>query len=623
MSETARELVDRAWRAGVAPEPRTTISEWADASRYLSSKSSPEPGRWRTSRVPYLQAIMDDLSPTAPTERVVVMAAAQVGKSEAGLNWLGYIIDRAPAPIMAVLPTVETAKRTSKQRVDELVSMSPTLRDKIRPARERDSGNTILQKDFAGGTLILTGANSAVGLRSMPVRFLYLDEMDGYPVDADGEGDPVNLAIARTSNFVRRKILMTSTPSIDGASRIQDAFNQSDQRYYYVPCPECQEKHVLRFKDVVWTPLDRPPSGAAWCCPGCGSVVEHRHKVTMLANGEWRASAEGDGRTAGYHLNALYSPWMTWGEIAQEFVEAKQTAEQLKTWTNTRLGECFADIADAPDWRRLAERAEDYEPSTVPAGGVVLTAGADVQDDRIEVEVVAWSRGHESWSVDHRILVGDPAQPEVWRRLDALLAERFPTAAGGALQIRRLCIDTGGHHVSDVHEWAARHPGERVMAIQGRDSLATAIGTPTTVDVNLRSGKRKPRGGRLWPVGVSLLKSRLFAWLASDPPRADEETPHGFCHFPKYGDEYFKQLCAERKVKRKTRTGYVKFEWEKVRERNEVLDCRVYAMAAMETLRLDRWTEADWQAAEAQLAAPEPGPARPSQPRVRRSSWLE
>jgi len=620
---TAEQIVDRMWRRGMAPDPAMTIAEWADQHRHLAQRASAEPGRWSTARVPYMREIMEALSPTSDVERVVLQAGAQLAKTEVGLNFTAFVIDQAPGPMMLVQPTVEMAKRVSKQRVDGMVESTPRLREKIRPARERDSGNTVLMKDFAGGTLVMTGANSAVGLRSMPVRYLFLDEVDGFPPDAGGEGDPVVLAEARTSTFMRRKVFMCSTPTVDGASAVQDAYAATDQRVYELPCPECGDYHALRWKDIVWTDLGREPDNAAWVCPSCGSITEHSHKASMLANGAWRATADGPPRVAGFHLSGLYSPWVSWGSIAAEFMQAKQTAERLKVWTNTRLGETFADIADAPDWRRLAERAEDYEPSTVPAGGVVLTAGADVQDDRIEVEVVAWGRARESWSVDHRVLVGDPVQPDVWRRLDALLEERFPTAAGGALQIRRLCIDTGGHHVSDVHEWAARHPGERVMAIQGRDSLATAIGTPTTVDVNLRSGKRKPRGGRLWPVGVSLLKSRLFAWLASDPPRADEEMPHGFCHFPKYGDEYFKQLCAERKVKRKTRTGYIKFEWEKVRERNEVLDCRVYAMAAMETLRLDRWSETDWQAAEAQLAAPEPGPARPSQPRVRRSSWLE
>lgn len=616
------DLVDRMWRRGMAPDPCMTISEWADAHRHLSQRASAEPGRWRTDRVPYMRAIMDALSPSSPTERVVLQAGAQLAKTEVGLNFLAFVIDQAPGPVMLVQPTVEMAKRVSKQRVDGMIEATPRLRQKIRPARERDSGNTVLMKDFAGGTLVMTGANSAVGLRSMPVRYLFLDEADGFPPDAAGEGDPIHLAEARTSTFLRKKIFLCSTPTVDGASAIQDAYEASDQQVFEVPCQACHDRHELQFKDIVWSALDRAPENAAWVCPSCGGVTEHSAKPWMLANGAWRATADGPPRVEGFRLSGLCSPWVPWGTIAAEFVAAKANAERLKVWTNTRLGESFADVADAPDWRRLADRAEDYRPDTVPAGAVILTAGVDTQDDRLEVEIVAWGRGGESWSIAHRVLIGDPAQPDVWRKLDDLLATAFPTEAGGSLTIARVCIDSGGHRGADVMAWASRQPGERVMAIQGRDALQVPVGTPTQTDVNFRDGRRKRRGGRLWPVGVSLLKSRLYAWLAQDPPRGDEEKPRGLCHFPRYDDEYFKQLCAERKIKRKNRAGYIRFEWEKTRERNEVLDCRVYAMAAVETLRLDNWTEADWTEAEAATAAPEIPPASKPKPAVRRSSWL-
>ena len=620
MTTTARELVDTAWRRGMAPDPSLTVSEWADRHRVLSQKGSPEPGQWSTDRTPYLREIMDALSPSSSTERVVFMKSAQIGGTEAALNLVGYIIDMAPGPAMLVQPTVEMAKRVSKQRVDALISESPRLRGKVRPARERDSGNTVLQKDFPGGTLILTGANSAVGLRSMPVRFLILDEVDGYPPDADGEGDPVNLAIARTSNFLRRKVLSISTPSVDGASRIQDGWEESDKRHFDVPCPQCGELQPLQWNRVNWTDLERPPERAAYVCVN-GCVIEHREKIRMLAGGRWRATADGDGKTAGFHVSALYSPWLSWGELAQQFLQAKGSAERLKTFVNTMLGETFADVADAPDWERLQRRAESYKLGTVPAGGVILTAGADVQDDRIEVEIVAWGPDAENWSVDHRVLMGRPDQSEVWRQLDQVLAERFPHEEGGDLQILRLCVDTGGHYTADVLAWSARQDPSRVMAIQGRDSLSMPVGSPTLTDIRQRDGKRKRRGGRIWPVGVSLLKGRLYSWLASDPPTEGEEKPYGLCHFPAYDAEYFKQLTAERKVKRKTRQGYIRFEWQKVRERNEVLDCRAYAMAAMETLRLDRWTDQDWQAARANLTGDRPTAAE--KPRVRKSSWLD
>ena len=248
----AFDLYRDAWRAAFKPEPLLTVSEWAERSRVLSSRASAEPGPWRTARTPYLREIMDALSPSSPIERVVFMKGAQLGATEAGNNWLGYVIDQAPGPALMVLPTVETAKRNSKQRIAPLIEETPALRSKVKDPRRRDSGNTVLSKEFAGGILIMTGANSAIGLRSMPVRFLFLDEVDAYPPDADGEGDPIELAVQRTVTFARRKIFLVSTPTIAGVSRIETAYEESDQRCYWVPCPDCGTFQVLKWANVRW-----------------------------------------------------------------------------------------------------------------------------------------------------------------------------------------------------------------------------------------------------------------------------------------------------------------------------------------------------------------------------------
>jgi phage terminase large subunit GpA-like protein len=595
------------------------VSEWADEHRYLSQRASAEPGRWRTDRTPYLREIMDALSPSSPIERVVFQKGAQIGGTEAGNNWLGYIISRAPGPVMAVSPTVELAKRASRQRIDPLIEESPALRDLVQPARARDSGNTVLSKEFPGGVLVMTGANSAVGLRSMPVRYLFLDEVDAYPPDADGEGDPISLATKRTATFARRKILMVSTPTVTGLSRIEAAFAESDQRYYYVPCPECREPQVLKWAQVKWSEIGVGPEAAKYACAHCGSLLDNAAKAWMLPRGEWRATADGDGRTAGFHLSALYSPpgWFSWADAAQEFVQAGRNPNRLKVVVNTILGETFAESGEAPDWQRLYERREDYPLGTVPAGGLYLTVGADVQKDRLEVEIVAWGRRRESWSVDHRILFGDPAQPDVWAQLDRVLAETFPHVGGGRLSIGKLAIDTGGHHTQAVYEWTSRQAADRVLAVKGVHGTSVALGSPTLVDVNAR-GRRLARGGRLWPVGVSILKGQLYGWLAQDPPEPGEPAPEGYCHFPEYPPEYFKQLTAERLVRRRTKSGFVKLEWELTRERNEALDLRVYAMAAALAARLDRWSETDWLEAEEQLAAD----AAPARPTTIRSPWL-
>jgi len=298
----------RAWRRGMRPDADLTVSEWADAHRWLSSRASAEPGRYRTARTPYLRGIMDALSPSHPAQRISFMKAAQVGATEAGNNWIGFVIHHAPGPMLAVLPTVEMAKRTSRGRIDPLIEDSPALKERVSPARSRDAGNSMLSKEFPGGILVLTGANSATGLRSMPARYVFLDEVDAYPASADEEGDPVTLAEARTTTFAhRRKVFMVSTPTIRGLSRIEREFEASDQRRYFVPCPHCGHRQWLQFERLRWA--KRRPETAAYHCEGCERPIAEHHKTEMLARGEWRATAVATDPTAiGFHLSALYSP---------------------------------------------------------------------------------------------------------------------------------------------------------------------------------------------------------------------------------------------------------------------------------------------------------------------------
>ena len=626
---------DRTWLGSIiaraeAPEPEATVTAWADAHRFLDTKNAAEPGLWRTSRTPYLRAIMDDLSTSSPVERVIFMKGTQVGSTEAGNNFLGYIIDRAPGPAMAVLPTVEMAKRTSKQRIDPLIESSPVLRRKVAPARSRDSGNTVLMKEYPGGVLILTGANSAVGLRSMPVRFLFLDEVDAYPQDADREGDPIALAVKRTDTFNRRKIYIVSTPTVEGASRIEAEFLATDQRRYFVPCRHCGEVQTLKWAQVRWTELGLPPEKAAYLCEHCGAVLEEHDKPAMLAAGEWRPTAAGTTpRARGYHLSALYSPWFTWGQAAIEFLAARKAPARLKTWTNTVLGETWREADEAPDWRRLFERREGFAQGLVPTGALVVTAGVDVQNDRLEVQLVAWGRGFEAWVIDYAILSGSPAQPAVWTALERILDRPLDHAGGGVLPLARMAIDTGGHHTSEAYGFARGRP--RVMACKGSDRTPSVIGTPSFVEVS-RNGRRIRRGVQLWPVGVSLIKGQLYERLRLPLPVEGEAKAEGLIHLARFLDaEYFRQLTAERRVRRVTKTGAQRTEWEATRERNEVLDTLVLATAAAYGEGLQRWKEADWQAAEAAIglrrpepaAAPLPAPAEALRPGATiRSGWM-
>jgi phage terminase large subunit GpA-like protein len=600
MATSVAEIYHAAAAAGARPDPLLLVSEWADQYRRLSPLASAEPGPWRTERTPHLREIMDCLSPSSPIERVVFMAGAQVGKTECGNNWIGYIVHHAPGPMMAVQPTVEMARRNSKQRIDPLIEESEVLRKLVSTPRSRDSGNTVLAKEFPGGVLVMTGANSAVGLRSMAARYLFLDEIDAYPGDIDGEGEPVSLAVARTRTFARRKIFMVSTPKITGRSRIESAFEESDQRWFWVPCPTCEQFQVLRFPQVRW-PKGKPEE-AVYVCEHCNEEIQNHKKHWMLARGEWRAAAAGDGKTAGFHLSSLYSPvgWFSWADAAAMFEKAQKDPARLQVFVNTVLGETWAQQGEAPDWQRLYDRREDYQIGVVPARGLFLTCGVDVQRDRLEAEIVAWGRGKESWSIDYRVLEGDTSHAEVWTKLTALLGERFRMHSGVEVPIFQMAVDSG-YATQEVYTWARAQAPGRVMVVKGVDQAAVPVGQATFVDVTY-GGKRVTRGIKIWPVSSGILKSELYGWLRLERPTEESGAPFppGYCHHPKYQEEYFKQLTAEQLVTRIVK-GYRRTEWQKTRDRNDSLDCRVYARAAAAAIGLDRFKDTQWQTLEMQV----------------------
>lgn len=624
----------RAWSRGIRPDPDLTVSEWADRHRWLSSRASAEPGRYRTARTPYMREIMDALSPASPVQRVVFMKAAQVGATEAGNCFIGFVMHHAPGPMLAVQPTVELAKRNSRQRIDPLIEESPELRERIKPARSRDAGNTMLSKEFAGGILIMTGANSAVGLRSTPARYLFLDEVDAYPASADEEGDPVSLAEARSLTFAhRRKALLISTPTIRGLSRIEREFEASDQRRYVVPCPLCGHRQWLRFERLRWD--KGRPETAEYHCEGCEKPIAEHHKTAMLAAGEWRATASSsDPHTVGYHLSALYSPigWLSWARIARAWEAAQGNDEAMRAFRNTILGETWFETGEAPDWQRLADRRETWTPGTVPAGGLFLTAGADVQKDRIEIDVWAWGRGLESWLIDHIVIEGGPGDPECWQKLTNLLGRTWQHESGQHLTIARLAIDTG-YETSAVYAWARQVGFAQVAPVKGLEGFnrASPVTGPTYVDATI-GGKRLRRGARLWSVATATFKTETYRFLRQDRPTPEEITagaafPAGTVHLPNWADgEWLKQLTAEQLITVKSKRGFSKLEWQKLRERNEALDCRVYARAAAWIAGADRWPEARWAelarslAVETRASAPDAatGAATSARPSARR-----
>jgi len=564
--------IDLAWRRGLQPEPAILVSDWADRHRMLPHTAA-EPGRWRTDRTPYLQEIMDSLSAASSIERIVMMKGAQTGGTEAGLNWLGYIIQNAPGLVMLVQPSLDMVRRNTVTRIDPLIAASPVLRELVSAPRSRDAGNSLFRKSFPGGQLVMTGANSAIGLRSTPVRYLFLDEVDGYPGDADGEGDPVALAIQRTATFRgRRKILMVSTPTLKGHSRIEAAFLESDQRHYHVPCLHCGNKAPITWSRIRWPEGRRQEAYLA--CEACGGIHHEHDKPRLLQAGRWVPTASGDGRTAGFHLSALYSPWETWAEIAVEHGKVRKDPPRLQVWVNTKLGESWEDQAgDTVPADPLMARREDWG-ERLPDGVAMLTAGVDVQGDRLELQVLGWGRDEECWVIDYRVIWGDPSGPRVWADLDQALRKTYIHGkAVPDLEVRAVAVDTGGHHTKASYEFCRTRLSRRVWAVKGRGGT----GIPVWPRRPTRSNKGKIP---LFVIGVDAVKDAVFARL-----RLTEPGP-GAIHFPRRLDaEYFRQLTAERVVTRFDRGRPIR-SWQPKRdgERNEALDTFIYANAALQGL---------------------------------------
>lgn len=643
------EDIRNAWLAGLAPDPALTVSQWADRHRILSSRAASEAGPYRTTRTPFMRAIMDALSPASPARRVVFQKAAQVGATEAGNNWVGFCMHQSPGPFLAVQPTVDLAKRLSQQRIDPLIEESRELRELVMPSRSRDSGNTILGKRFPGGQLILTGANSAVGLRSMPARWVFLDEVDAYPGDLDGEGDPIALAEARTISFGHRaKVFLASTPTIKGMSRIERKYEMSDQQRYHVPCPECGCLPWLKFERMRWE--KGRPETARYVCEHCEEPIEERHKTAMMDESKgarWMATADPEtlanaaaAGVVGYHISGLYSPlgWLSWEEIARSWDQAVGNDAALKTMKNTILGETWQERGEAPDWQRLYDRRESWQLGEAPEGVLVLTGGADVQRDRIEIDVWGWGRGMRSWLVDHIVLDGDTARPEIWNDLTEFLNTTWPHAGGAHMALARMAIDTGDGVTTDaVYSWVRSVGRGQVVAVKGVGGFdrSTPVDGPTYVETT-EAGRKLRRGVQLWKVAGAVFKAETYRFLRLSAPTEEDLAdggawPTGYIHIPKGTPaEWMKQLTAEQLMTIKTKQGFQKLEWQKTRDRNEALDCRVYARATAWLMGIDRWDDRRWETLEEQIntGRPDTAPAgvpnrtRTQQPPKRRSDWM-
>lgn len=534
---------------------------------------------------------------------VVVMTSAQVGKTEILINAAGYYISQDPSPLMLFQPTIEMAEAFSKDRLAPMLRDTPIMHALIGDPRSKDSNNTLLHKTFPGGHITIAGANSPSSLASRPVRVVMFDEVDRYPASAGTEGDPVNLGKKRTNNFWNRRVLMVSTPTIKGASRIESAFNDTDQRRFFVKCLHCNDEAPLQWANVRWH--DGQAETARYFCAACGAAHDDKDRARMVRGGRWLATSEASRPgLVGFHLNELYSPWRKLHEVVAEFLSAKKQPETLKTWINTSLGETWEAGQLRVAASELAKRAEPFDFGVVPHGACILTCGVDTQDDRLEFTVFGWGEGEEVWVLDYGVIPGDPANllpGSVWDRLDARLKTPLVNVYGHEMTIAMTAIDSGGSHTQSVYQFC-RSRGEYVMAIKGASVAGKPVlSRPTSQDINI-NGATVPNGVALWLIGTDTCKHTLHGRMG-----LIEKGP-GFFHFShQLPMEYYHQLTAERLV-----TSYYKgsprVSWVKSSgARNEALDMAVYGYAAAIRRNIHRMPPNEWQQARDYLGEPANG----------------
>lgn len=592
---------------GLLPEERLLVSEWADKHRYLASGASPEPGLYKTSRTPYLKKIMDCLSSHSPYRMIIYKKAAQIGATEAGLNWLGYCIDNSPGSILSVMPTEGQMKRNSKMRIDPMIKATPRLSQKISNSNRKDASNTILQKDFPGGTLIMTGANSASGLRSMPIQYLFMDEVDGYPLSLDGEGSPIDLALARVRNYPRHKIFMPSTPTIKGSSIIDAEYEKTDKQKFFMPCPSCGTVQHLVWENVKWVKQDH--TTAIYECPHCSNSITDRHKRDMLTAGYWEATdpERSSLELIGFHNNSLVSPWYKFVDAARDYLRAGNDEIKLITFVNTVLGECSESSGDAPKWHEVSNKAVTRERNKPPKEVKFITMGVDVQKNRLALHVVGWGHEKRRWVLDYEEIPGDVETDEAWNALRLIILSRILVREDGLeMPIRLTAIDSG-NWTARVYQFCKEFSRSQVVPIKGSDSLKSIFSAPMSV-AKTEAGKNAG-SVMLYNVGSTILKKELYGYLRLNRDKDDPLGPKGYVHMIKLEDDYFKGLVAEEERIVEVK-GYPHAQWYKIFARNEPLDTMNYARAAAAIVGMDRFDDAWMDGVEATYEKKTPAPKK-------------
>ena len=560
--------------AAITPRKYLTVSQWADTHRELSGKQAGERGRWRTSRNPILREIMDAMSASSRVTDIWVMKSSQVGVTEATVNFLGYCMDHAPAPVMVLMPTLDSRDKWKAQKLNPLLQDTPVIRDLLGGQRSRDAANSKDMIDFPGGVLFLAGGNSPNSYAQSSVRYLILDDLDRFPSEVGAEGDPVALARGRTKAFARAKRLFISTPTVAGESLIERGHAESDQRRYHVACPHCQTYQPLEWggpeseHGIKWR-ANETGLVAWYVCAHCHGEIHEHHKPGLLAGGRWIATHP-ERSVRGYHISALYAPiglGPSWRDLAEEWKTAVKSPGTLRTFVNTHLGECWEEQGDQVEPVGLLARLENYEEKP---RSLARTGGVDVQKDRLEVSVVDWDLGEEAWLMDHIIVPGDTAKPEVWAQLDEELAHWAPEC---------VAIDSG-YNTSMVYAYCEKR--RWALAVKGR----AGPGVPIVEDEKARRQRlrrQRKKGITVHMVGDDQAKALIYSRLKMTEPGP------AYIHFPNdpsFDDEYFAQLTAEKLVTKMRGTRpYV--EWVQTRPRNETLDCLKYNFAALRLSGID------------------------------------
>lgn len=562
--------IHKVFADGVKIRKPMRVSEWADTYRVLSSQSSSEPGRWRTSRTPYLKEIMDCLSPDVPIRRVTIMKGHQVGYTEGILmNFIGYTMAHQPGPTMMVAPTLKQMQKIVFQKVEPMITDTPSVKEKIATRSKMSSRNTSIHKDFAGGFLTMVGANIAADLSGTSIRNLLLDEVDRMTEDSEGEGSPVELAVGRTAAYSRKKIIMGSTPVDEEFSVVARWFADGDERYYFVPCPHCGHYQTLEISHLSVNENGE----ATYSCEKCEKPITEKHKTLMLDRGEWRATSTPVHKSyRSYHLNALYSPvgFLSWDDVMVAKKKADSDEYYAKSFTNLYLGlPTRQSVGEVPVPRVLKDRADRADSHNLNMDSSLICTGVDIQKDRVEALTIAFHL-RSMTVIRHDIFHGDTnSDDEPWDELKALLDH---------CQIHLMAVDSG-YIPHRVHSWAKSHRDKRIHVVKGGASGTDGIiSTSKFMEVSLHDRKVKS-GNRYHTVDTSYLKTELYSRLLIE----DSDHPE-FIHFPNnMPEEFYEQLCSERKILANPdnpmdRTSPTRYRWKAIRHRNEVLDMMVYSL---------------------------------------------